>query len=71
MVGTLGFVDELVALIACPVWGMISDRVGVSNVTVAGYLIISLALALFVAATNVYPQLLLARIVFAIGASAT
>ena len=28
-VGTLGFADELVALVACPVWGLLSDRVGV------------------------------------------
>jgi MFS family permease len=31
-VGSLGFADELVALIACPAWGMISDRVGVRPV---------------------------------------
>lgn len=34
-VGTLGFADELVALIACPLWGMLSDRVGVRAVRVA------------------------------------
>lgn len=28
-VGTLGFADELVALIACPLWGLLSDRLGV------------------------------------------
>ena len=27
-VGTLGFADELVALMACPLWGAASDRVG-------------------------------------------
>ena len=32
-VGTLGFADELVALVACPVWGVLSDRVGVRTVT--------------------------------------
>ena len=31
-VGTLGFADELVALIACPVWGILSDRIGVRTV---------------------------------------
>ena len=31
-VGTLGFADELMALIACPVWGAVSDRVGVRMV---------------------------------------
>jgi MFS family permease len=28
-VGSLGFADELVALVACPLWGMVSDRIGV------------------------------------------
>ncbi len=31
-VGTLGFVDELVIIVACPAWGAISDRVGVRTV---------------------------------------
>ncbi|TPX13805.1 uncharacterized protein E0L32_005749 [Thyridium curvatum] len=71
IVGTLGFVDELVALVACPVWGLVSDRLGVRHVAVIGYSIIALSLFVFVQATNVYPQLLLARILFAIGATAT
>lgn len=70
VVGTLGFVDELVALVACPAWGLLSDRLGVRWVAAIGYLIIGVALALFVQARNVYPQLLLARIFFAVGASA-
>ena len=32
-VGTLGFADELVALIACPTWGIASDRIGSRNVS--------------------------------------
>lgn len=71
IVGTLGFVDEIVALIACPVWGLISDRLGVRFVAMVGYAIIGLALFLFVQTSNVYPQLLLARIFFALGATAT
>lgn len=71
IVGTLGFVDEIVALIACPLWGLISDRLGVRFVAMVGYTIIGLALFLFVQATNIYPQLLLARIFFAVGATAT
>ncbi|EFQ28554.1 major facilitator superfamily transporter [Colletotrichum graminicola] len=70
IVGTLGFVDELVALIACPVWGLVSDRLGVRWVAVIGYAVIGASLILFVQAKNVYPQLLLARIFFAIGATA-
>ena len=70
IVGTLGFVDELVALVACPVWGLVSDRSGVRYVAVAGYTIIGVSLFVFVQAHNVYPQLLLARILFALGATA-
>ena len=70
IVGTLGFADELVALVACPAWGLVSDRLGVRWVSAIGYTIIGIALALFVQARNVYPQLLLARIFFAVGASA-
>lgn len=70
-VGTLGFADELVALIACPVWGMVSDRVGVRAVAVAGYVIVGVALATLVMSANVYPQLLIGRLVFSIGGSAT
>lgn len=69
-VGTLGFADEVVALIACPAWGVISDRLGVRWVAVIGYSIIAISLGLFVQAKNVYPQLLLARLLFALGASA-
>ncbi|CAK7268347.1 hypothetical protein SEPCBS119000_003015 [Sporothrix epigloea] len=71
IVGTLGFVDELVALVACPVWGLVSDRLGVRLVAVLGYSVIALALVVSVQAKNVYPQLLLARILFAIGATAS
>ncbi|KAG6087978.1 hypothetical protein E4U15_006979 [Claviceps sp. LM218 group G6] len=70
VVGTLGFADEVVALIACPAWGLVSDRLGVRWVAVVGYGIVGTALVLFVQARNVYPQLLLARVLFAVGASA-
>lgn len=32
-VGTLGFADELLALVGCPTWGLLSDRIGVRNVS--------------------------------------
>ena len=94
-VGTLGFADELLALVACPLWGVLSDRIGVRHVSgvirsriyvghqkirvtngdpkqvcTIGYAIIALALVLFVQATNVYPQLLLGRLLFSLGGSA-
>src|SRR3954451_11603272 len=46
IVGTLGFVDEIVALVACPIWGLVSDRSGVRYVAVAGYTVIGLSLFL-------------------------
>lgn len=69
-VGTLGFADEVVALVACPIWGLVSDRLSVRWVAVLGYVVISAALVLFVQARNVYPELLLARTFFAVGATA-
>ncbi|KPI45081.1 uncharacterized protein AB675_2768 [Cyphellophora attinorum] len=69
-VGSLGFADELLALVACPLWGLLSDRIGVRWVCVLGYAIIALALVLFVQAHNVYPQLLLGRLFFSIGGAA-
>jgi MFS family permease len=71
LVGTLGFADELVALVACPFWGILSDRVGVRIVCVLGYTIVGASLFLFVQARNVYPELLLARMMFSIGGAAT
>lgn len=70
-VGSLGFADELVALIACPIWGLLSDKIGVRNVCVLGYLIVGVSLFVFVQANNVNPQLLLARIFFSVGGAAT
>ncbi|KAJ5085731.1 hypothetical protein N7532_010502 [Penicillium argentinense] len=69
-VGTLGFADELLALAACPLWGVLSDRIGVRHVCTVGYAVIAVALVLFVQAKNVYPQLLLGRLLFSIGGSA-
>ncbi|KAJ5156580.1 hypothetical protein N7492_009383 [Penicillium capsulatum] len=69
-VGTLSFADELLALAACPLWGILSDRIGVRHVCTVGYAIIALSLVLFVQATNIYPQLLLGRLFFSVGGSA-
>ncbi|BDD57695.1 hypothetical protein MPDQ_001618 [Monascus purpureus] len=69
-VGTLGFADELLALAACPIWGLLSDRIGVRYVCTVGYAIVALSLALFVQAKNVYPQLLLGRLLFSLGGAA-
>ncbi|OJJ32007.1 hypothetical protein ASPWEDRAFT_116615 [Aspergillus wentii DTO 134E9] len=69
-VGTLGFADELLALAACPLWGVFSDHIGVRHVCALGYAIIAFALVLLVQAKNVYPELLLGRLLFSVGGSA-
>lgn len=71
LVGTLGFADELVALVACPIWGIASDRLGVRWVCFLGYCIVGVSLMVLVQARNVYPQLLIARLGFSVGAAAT
>ncbi|RPB01298.1 MFS general substrate transporter [Choiromyces venosus 120613-1] len=70
IVGTLGFVDELVAIVAAPFWGAVSDgRLGTRGVVVLCYWIIAGSLVLFVNVPTVYPGLLLARMVFSVGAA--
>ncbi|EGP88026.1 uncharacterized protein MYCGRDRAFT_58167 [Zymoseptoria tritici IPO323] len=68
--GTLSFFDELLALIACPLWGLLSDRIGVRYVAVAGYFIVAISLVSLVQSTNVYPELLVGRLGFSVGAAA-
>ncbi|KAI7154226.1 major facilitator superfamily MFS-1 [Hortaea werneckii] len=69
-VGTLGFADELLALVACPLWGLLSDRIGVRRVAVTGYIIVGASLILLVKSTSVYPELLLGRLGFSLGGAA-
>jgi MFS family permease len=68
--GALSFYDELVSMAAAAVWGALSDRIGRRIVYSTGFLIMGVALLLYPVATNLYPQLLLARLLFAIGGSA-
>ena len=69
-VGNLSFADELLALVACPLWGLLSDRIGVRTVAVAGYVIVGVSLICLVKSENVYPELLLGRLGFALGGAA-
>lgn len=71
IVGILGFADELVAIVAAPVWGVVSDgRLGTRGVVVCGYVIIAVSLTIFVLVGSVYPGLLLARMLFSVGGAA-
>lgn len=69
-VGTLGFADELLALVACPAWGLLSDRVGVRTVAVLGYCIVGISLICLVQSSSVYPELLIGRLGFSVGGAA-
>ncbi|KAF9972663.1 hypothetical protein BGZ73_004199 [Actinomortierella ambigua] len=77
--GSLAFYDEIASIILATkrgtvsnvaLWGVLSDKLGRRPVNVTGYLIVGVALIVFPLAKNVYPQLLLVRLLFAIGASA-
>lgn len=69
-VGTLGFADELLALVACPLWGLLSDRIGVRAVAVLGYVIVGISLVTLVQSSNVFPELLMGRLGFSLGGAA-
>lgn len=69
-VGTLGFADELLALVACPLWGLLSDRIGVRAVAVLGYVIVGISLVTLVQSNTVFPELLLGRLAFSLGGAA-
>ncbi|KAK6524367.1 hypothetical protein TWF281_011275 [Arthrobotrys megalospora] len=71
IVGTLGFVDELVAVFMVIFWGALSDRIGTRMIAVSGYILVGVSLVVVVQVKSVYPGLILARILFSMGASAT
>ncbi|KAF3912401.1 hypothetical protein AA313_de0209552 [Arthrobotrys entomopaga] len=71
IVGTLGFVDELVAVFMVIFWGVLSDRIGTRLVAISGYFLVGIALVTVVQVKSVYPGLIFARILFSMGASAT
>lgn len=68
--GSLTFYDELCSLVLVFCWGVLSDVWGRGVVYSAGFLWMGVGLALFTYAWNLYPSLLLFRIVFAVGGSA-
>ncbi|KFY17914.1 hypothetical protein V492_00294 [Pseudogymnoascus sp. VKM F-4246] len=71
LVGTLGFVDELVAVVACPLAGALSDRVGVRWVCVLGFGLVAGGLVAVVSVGSVFPGLVAARVLFSLGGAAT
>ncbi|TPX56524.1 hypothetical protein PhCBS80983_g04490 [Powellomyces hirtus] len=69
--GSLTFYDELVSIIAVYLWGLASDRIGRRAVYGAGFFIMAIGLAGFTFPTKLYPDLLLVRLVFAVGGAAS
>lgn len=67
--GNLVFADELLSIFLVIFWGALSDRIGSRFVNVLGYVIIGVSLMIFVTAQKPYPDLLLLRLFFAVGAS--
>ena len=68
--GTLGLADEAVALPAVVAFAVVSDRVGRRVVYAAGFVCIAAGLLGYTLATALYPGLLVARLVFAVGGAA-
>ena len=69
--GTLVFYDELTSFFVVAIWGILSDFVGKYLVFGFGFIILSLALGMFTFANNVYPELLLLRLLYSIGGAAS
>ncbi|ORY05136.1 MFS general substrate transporter [Basidiobolus meristosporus CBS 931.73] len=69
--GSLALYDELLAIVMVIVWGPLSDRIGRRPVYSFAFFLVGLSVALYPLAKNVYPQLLLLRLLFSVGTSGT
>jgi MFS family permease len=68
--GNLVFYDEIAAILTVSSWGLLSDVIGRFRVFSMGFILASLALLFFVRASAYSPDLILLRVLFAIGGSA-
>ncbi|KAG0228500.1 hypothetical protein BGW42_002124 [Actinomortierella wolfii] len=68
--GSLILYDEIFTLPMIIVWGIVSDRVGRRFVYSVGFICLGASLILFSAIKNVYPHMLLCRLLFAMGSAA-
>lgn len=68
--GNLTFADEILTIILCPLWGVLSDKIGTRPVAVTGIFLIGVNFFVYTTAKSVYPGLLFLRLFFAVGASA-
>ncbi|KAK9694017.1 hypothetical protein K7432_013627 [Basidiobolus ranarum] len=68
--GSLGLYDEILSIIMVVLWGTLSDRIGRRPIYVLGFFLTSISILAFTTAREVYPGLLLLRLLFAAGSSA-
>ncbi|KAF9089057.1 hypothetical protein BGX29_012250 [Mortierella sp. GBA35] len=70
LTGELALYDEIIALPATLFWGILSDQYGRRLVYSCGFLCIGAALMLYPRVENIYPHMLLCRLLFSVGSSA-
>ncbi|KAF8933573.1 major facilitator superfamily domain-containing protein [Dissophora ornata] len=70
LTGSLALYDEILALPATLLWGILSDRIGRRPVYSMGFICLGTALILYSYVKNVYPHLLLCRLLFSLGSAA-
>ncbi|SJX60226.1 uncharacterized protein SRS1_11540 [Sporisorium reilianum f. sp. reilianum] len=67
--GSLIFYDELLSIFMSLIWGAMAELVGLAAVTSTSYLFIAVGLVTYTLPTKPWPDLVPARLVFAIGGS--
>lgn len=70
LTGSLALYDEILALPATLIWGVLSDRIGRRPVYSMGFIFLGSALILYSFVKNVYPHMLLCRLLFSLGSAA-
>ncbi|KAF9915748.1 hypothetical protein BX616_005474 [Lobosporangium transversale] len=68
--GSLALYDEIIAIPATLFWGVFSDRIGRRPIYSVGFICLGTALILYPYVKNVYPHMLLCRLLFSLGSSA-
>lgn len=69
-VGNLAVADEIVSIIVAPALGALSDKIGTRIVTSVGVCIIGTSIMLYTTRQTLYPDILIFRCLFSVGASA-
>lgn len=68
--GSLALYDEIIALPATLLWGILSDKVGRRPIYSIGFICLGISLILYPYVKNVYPHMLLCRLLFSVGSAA-